>query len=104
MLMDTDDLTPMAYNCIILADEVSDVLKSELGAACSDFADEDQYLNGILAIVKEIEIDLQDYLDAWNLAEETNVELFERRVVILREHIEGTIKTPIKERGEPERW
>ncbi len=39
--MDTDYLTPMAYECIRLADEATDVLKSTIGAACSKYGDED---------------------------------------------------------------
>jgi hypothetical protein len=100
--MDTDYLTPMAYACISLADEASDVLKSEIGAACSDYPDEGAYLAGILAGVKEIEEDPEDYLDWWNLLEETDVDEFVVKVRSLRAHIEQTIATPIAERGKPE--
>ena len=65
--MDTDDLTPMAYDCILFADEASDLLMTELGAAASKFKNEGEYLNGIQEYVKEIEEDPEDYLDAWNL-------------------------------------
>jgi hypothetical protein len=100
--MDTDYLTPMAYDCIRLADDATDVLKSELGAACSQYRDEDAYLQGILADVKEIEEDPEDYLDWWNLLDQTDVAEFRHKVLVLREHIEKTIKTTIAERGEPE--
>jgi len=55
--MDTDYLTPMAYDCIRLAGDATDVLKSEIGAACCQYRGEDEYLQGILADVKEIEED-----------------------------------------------
>lgn len=77
--MDTEYLTPMAYECIRLADEATDVLKSEIGAACSQYRDEDAYLQGILADVKEIEENPADYLDWWNLLEQTDMPKFKKR-------------------------
>lgn len=100
--MDTDYLTPMAYDSIWIANDATDVLKSELGAACSRFRSEDEYLRGILKHVKLIEKKPREYLEGWNLLEQTNVKVFKERILILREHIEKTIATPIAERGEPE--
>jgi hypothetical protein len=102
MGMDTDYLTPMAYDCIWLAEEAIDVLKTELGAACNLYPDENVYLRGILTFVKEIEEDPEGYLRWWNLFEQTDIAVFRERIRMLREHIEKTIKTPIAERGEPE--
>ena len=99
--MDTDYLTPMAYDCIRLADDATDVLKSELGAACSQYRTEDEYLHGILEDVKEIEEEPEDYLDWWNLLEQTDGDVFIQRIGTLRKHIEKTIATPIADRGEP---
>ena len=92
----------MAYDCIRLADDATDVLKSEIGAACSQYRSEDEYLQGILADVKEIEEDPEEYLDWWNLLEQTDIPEFISKIRVLRQHIEKVIKTPIAERGEPE--
>ena len=100
--MDTSYLTPMAYDCIRIADDATDVLKSEIGAACSQYNGEDAYLQGILSDVKEIEKDPEDYLDWWNLLEQTDIKVFKRKIGVLRQHIEKTIKTPVAKRGEPE--
>jgi len=89
----------MAYDCILLANEAIDVLKSELGAACGKYRTEDEYLKGILKDVRAIEKDPRGYLDDWNLLEETDIRPFKKKVKILREHIEKTIGTPLKERG-----
>jgi len=99
--MDTDYLTPMAYECIRLAEKVTDVLKSEFGAACSRYRNEDAYLQGILTDVKEIEEDPQEYLDWWNLLDDTDVDVFQGKIRELREHIEKTIITPLAKRGKP---
>lgn len=99
--MDTDYLTEMAYNCIRLANEASDVLKSELGAMCSRFETEDVYLKGILRYVKRIERDPEGYLDCWNLLDDIDLDIFAQRVKILREYIDTAIATPIKDRGKP---
>jgi len=39
--MDTDYLTEMAYDCIRLAMDATDVLKIELGAACKQYRTEE---------------------------------------------------------------
>jgi hypothetical protein len=46
--MDTDYLTPMAYDSLSLADKATHYLKSELGAMCRHCSSEDDYLNQIL--------------------------------------------------------
>lgn len=99
--MDTDELTPLAYDCIILANEATDVLKTELGSMCSRYRSEDEYLGGILEHVREIEDDPREYLDWWNLLEQTNIRTFKQKLKVLREHIEKTMATPLKERGVP---
>ena len=43
--MDTDDLTKMAYESIIIANEITDFLKCDLGVRSKDYKDENAYLN-----------------------------------------------------------
>ena len=100
--MDTNQLTPMAYDSIGWANDASHFLKSEIGAACRDYRKEDDYLRGILTYVKEIESDPVDYLDSWNIAEQTDIKKFKQKIRELRKHIEKTIATPLKQRGTPE--
>ncbi len=101
--MDTDYLTPMAYDCIRLATDATHFLRSQLGAECGHYRGEDAYLRGILADVKEIDDDPEGYLDGMNLLDDTDIAAFTRNIRALREHIERTIGTPIADRGEP-RW
>jgi len=96
--MDTDELTEMAYESIGLAGEASDCLRAELGAACSRYPNEDDYLRGILAHVRKIEMSPQNYIDEWNLPEDEELE-FAPKVRALREHIEKTLAVPLAERG-----
>ena len=98
--MDTDDLTEMAYESIDLAGEASVCLRAELGAACSRYRNEDDYLRGILAHVRKIEMAPQDYIDEWNLPEDEELE-FTLKVRALRAHIEKTLAVPLAERGKP---
>jgi len=42
--MDTDDLTQMAYESIIIADEITDFLKCDLCVRSKDYNDENAYL------------------------------------------------------------
>jgi hypothetical protein len=97
--MDTDDLTRMAYYCIIDAEEAADVLRPELGAACSKYKTEEAYLLGILNFVKAIEKHPRTYLDDWNLLEDIDIKAFKVKIQNVREQIEKTIKTPYEDRG-----
>ena len=100
--MDTDQLTKMAYGCLRLADDASDCLKTEFGAACSKFRDEDEYLERILAYVLEIEAEPESFLDEWDLVDSTNLRTFRQKLRVLREYIQRAIATPIGRRGKTE--
>ena len=92
----------MAYECIRLAEDATDVLKSELGAACSGYGTEDEYLKDILEKMQQIQGDPREYLDWWKLLEQSNIIVFARKIKALKTHIEKTIATPLKNRGKPE--
>jgi hypothetical protein len=46
--MDTNNLTEMAYESIIIANSITDFLKCDLGIRSKDYKDENAYLNGML--------------------------------------------------------
>ncbi len=96
--MDTDDLTDMAYKCIIYANEAVDILKSELGAECSKHANEDDYLRSIKSYVSSIKDDPDEYLDSWNLIEEIEITHFVKSIEKLSNHIKCTLELPVRER------
>lgn len=98
--MDTDDLSEMAYESIRLAGEASGCLRAEIGAACSRYRNEDDFLRGILAHVRKIERSPSNYIEDWDLPEDEEVNLA-ATVRSLREHIEKTIAVPLVERGKP---
>jgi len=98
--MDTDDLTQMAYESIVIACKITDFLKCDLGVRSKDYKDENAYLNGILKFVRDIKNDPEDYLDYWNLLEELDLRAFKKGIEKLEKHIVKTIATPIQQRGE----
>ena len=97
--MDTDYLTEMAYQCIVIANYACDMLKAELGAMCSDYKSEDEYLAAVLKYVKRIERKPHEYLDDNNYLDEIDVKTFKMKLKILREHTVKTMAIPIKNRG-----
>ena len=98
--MDTDDLTQMAYESIIIANEITEFLKCDLGVRSKDYKDENAYLNGILKFIRKIMNDPESYLDYWNLWEELDLSTFEQGIEYLQKHILKTIEMPIQQRGE----
>ena len=85
--MDTDDLTPMAYEIIIKADSILDVLKTEIGASCSKYDTEDSFLNGTLQLVDRKIRDPESYLDFWNYLDELNIDQFKKDLEALKKFI-----------------
>ena len=100
--MDTDDLTEMAYESIIIANVITDFLKCDLGVRSKDYKDENAYLNGTLKFVRKIKNDPEGYLDYWNLWEELDLTSFKKGIAFLEKHILKTLKTPIEQRGKVE--
>jgi len=100
--MVTDDLTGMAYQCINMAENVTKYLKSELTTACSNYKNEDEYLLGILNIVKEIEDDPDEYFGARYDIDEIDIGAYVDSIKELNAFIKRTINTPINKRREPE--
>jgi len=100
--MDTDDLTEMAYETIIRAADVLDVLRDEIGAVAFDKETEDDFLRRVAAHLRGILKSPGPYLDGWNYLEEVDVETFRNDVAELLAHVEKVLSTPYSRRGEPE--
>lgn len=99
--MDTDDLTEMAYQTIVRAYRVSDILSTEIGASAANYTVEDEFLRGTLAFLDEILEDPEAYLDSWNLIGDINPLSFAEGVRLLRHHVLNTLDTPKERRGKP---
>jgi hypothetical protein len=101
LYMDTDDLTEMAYQTIILADEATDVLKCELGILSGKYQTEDEYLARVLEYVAALSKEPEEFLDYWGLLDETHLPAFVGKLDKLRRHVEATLHTPYPKRGKP---
>ena len=99
--MDTDDLTPMAYETIVMAEEVLDVLKTEIGASASDKKSEDDFLRGVTAHLRGVLRSAREYLDDWNYLDSVDIKSFRRDVKEILTHVDLTLSTPYEQRGKP---
>jgi hypothetical protein len=96
--VDTDDLTPMAYEAIVMAEEVLDVLKAEIGASAPDKKSEDDFLRGVRTHLRRVLRSPREYLDDWNYLDSVDIRSFRRGVKGILAHVEGTLATPYEER------
>ena len=99
--MDTDDLTPMAYETITLAGDVLVVLRVEVGALTIGKLTEDDFLSSVREHLQGILRFPRRYLDAWNCLDTTDIRDFKNGVEKLLCHIERTLGTPLDQRGKP---
>lgn len=99
--MDTDDLTKMAYEIIKRADNVVDVLCTEIGASAFDKKTEDDFLHGVAVFLRRILKSPRSYLDNWNYLEEINIKTFQNEVTELLAYVEKVLTTPYGQRGKP---
>ena len=98
-IMDTDNLTEMAYRTIVLAEEFCDYLKCDIGVRAQESSTEDKYLRDILAFLNEVVLEPEEYLESWSLGEELEATCFRRRVEAVIDHVTRTLATPIEQRG-----
>lgn len=96
--MDTNDLSDMAYESIVIAARFNDYLKAELGAMSYQCKEEDEYLKAMLNHVVKIRNNPTEYLQFWNIEDETDIASFKHNIDILEKYIERTIQTPIIQR------
>jgi hypothetical protein len=99
--MDTDYLTPMAYEIIVKANEILDVLETEIGASCAKYENEESFLKGALEFIDRKIKAPEQYLEFWYYLDEVDIDLFEEELGELKEFIIKVIDTPLRERGEP---
>jgi hypothetical protein len=99
--MDTDDLTPMAYNVIIRAVGILDVLSIQIGASASDKKTEDGFLHGVTVFLRKILKSPRAYVDDWNYLEEVDVKIFRNEVAALLVDVEKVLAIPYAQRGAP---
>jgi hypothetical protein len=99
--MDTDDLTEMAYETLVQAHAVCDVLRAEIGASAASFKTEDEFLRGTLEFLDGILADPEEYLESWNLLGNTNTQSFVLGIRVVRNHVSATLNTPAARRGKP---
>mgnify|MGYP001469099475 CR=1 FL=1 len=99
--MDTDDLTPMAYEIIVRANRILDVLQTQIGASAARYKTEDAFLEGTLQWIEQKISDPESYLDFWNYLDEIDIDEFKEALQDLREYIVGVVHTPLSERGTP---
>jgi hypothetical protein len=98
--MDTDDLTEMAYQTLILAYGEHDALRAEIGASARCYSKEDDFLKGTLEFINLIGEAPEDYLDQWNLLEEIDLDEFRKRLNCIHDHIQTTLLTPMVARDQ----
>ena len=97
-VVDTDDLTEMAYQMIPIAGDISDYLRCDIGARCHAYRNENDYLSGTLVFLKKIVQYPKNYLESWNL-DDIDPQHFKAAVLRLVKHVSKTIATPIANRG-----
>jgi hypothetical protein len=99
--MDTDEFSEMAYDIIVQAAWISDTLKAELGALSGRCKNENEWLLRAQRRLQEIIVDLESYVDYWNLEEEEGVAPDEIKKLAedLRHRIERVLTMPLGDRG-----
>jgi hypothetical protein len=99
--MDTDDLSPMAYDVILRAADLVDVLKAQLGASAMGTKTEDDFLRGVRTHLRGILRSPGAYLEGWGCLDEVDVREFRAGVRSLISHVDATLATPVSHRGVP---
>jgi len=100
--MDTDDFSEMAWEIIVQAAQVSDTLKSELGAMSIKYTNEDEWLRGAQEHLQEIVAFPKEYVECWDQEEYEGVTatMISEFAAELYRQVEKVQITPLGERGD----
>jgi len=102
--MDTSFLTRDAYQVLIgRSGEISDLLRTEIGAMAANFQGEDNYLKGVHQEILEIISDPEDWLDFWNLLDDNDPNTFRTALTAFAGEIHQVLQKSIDQRG-PTDW
>jgi hypothetical protein len=96
--VDTDDLSPMAYDVILQAADLLDVLKAQLGASASGVKTEDDFLRGVRTHLRGILRSTGAYLEGGGCLDDVDVREFRAGVRSLISHVDATLATPAAQR------
>lgn len=99
--MYTDDLTPMAYEVLVRAHNIVDVLRIEIGVACAGYETEDLFLQGAVQLIEQRLKGSVSYLDFWKYLDAIDVAHFKKDLKDLKKFIFQVMETPLSERGMP---
>ena len=94
--MDTNDLTAKAYEVLEFS-EVHHLITVHIGAMCSRFSDENEFLEAVNKLINSIKDNLEDFIDHWDLTVE--VASFQTGLSALQNLIVKIIEIPIENRG-----
>ena len=95
--MDTNDLTAKAYEILEFSEEVHHLITVHIGAMCSRFSDENEFLEAVNKFINSIKDNPEDFIDHWDLTVE--VASFQTGLSALQNLIVKIIEIPIEKRG-----
>jgi len=98
-MMDTNDLTEKAYEILKLSEGINHLITVQIGAMCSRFIQEDDFLITVTEFIQSIMDEPEDFIENWGLEDEINVASLIISLSKLKAYVEETIKTPMENRG-----
>jgi len=101
--MDTNDLSIMAYQTLLISETITHSFTVDLGAMSGRFEDEDDYLQSMLKLVRRTKKFPTEYIEEWGLENDISPRCLKRGMAQLEEHLLKTLATPLSQRG-PTRW
>lgn len=93
--MDTDDLSIESYQIIVLANEISDFMKTDFGVLATKCKNEKEYLDKAFTFAQNILYDQADYLESWMIEDR----LDEKKLIKLTKYIKQVQKIPEDQRS-----
>jgi hypothetical protein len=91
----------MAYDTLLIAEEINHVVTLHLGAMAGSYSNEDAYLMAMLKWVKATRRSAGEFIEEWNIEEEVSKESLTTGMKRLVDHINATLATNIFARKGP---
>ena len=98
-MMDTNDLTEKAYEILKISEDIDHIITVHIGAMCSRFDQENDFLIGVKKYIQEIVDNPEDFIEEWGIEEEINPNSLTSSMQKLKSYVGEIMDIPLENRG-----
>jgi hypothetical protein len=97
--MDTDDLSEMAYETLLIAESTNRDLMLVLAVLSEDYSSENEYMQGVLQLMRHARSNPEEFFEEWLFDDSLSLKALVKGAGQIETHVQMTLATPLERRG-----